>query len=335
MKEALFYSSSADQIVQCKLCPHHCKIKPEDAGFCRIRENHGGKLYTTMYNNISSINLDPIEKKPLFHFYPGRKILSIGGLGCNFRCRFCQNNNISQCQPSDYFWLKTTTISQLSEQASKIKNNIGLAYTYNEPVIWYELMLDTCQAIRSINLKNVVISNGFISKTPLKKILPYIDAFNIDLKAFNDKFYRTQTQGRLFPVLHAIEEIAQSNAHLEITYLVIPGLNDDEKEFDNMLDWMVTHIGENVPLHLSRYFPSYQMTRQATPEDTLIRLYYQARKKIRYVFLGNLFTADKANTHCPACGYEVISRNRYEINTTGLAGDGSCSFCHFQILKHN
>ncbi len=334
MHEALYYTSASDNTIQCRLCPHRCKISPSQTGFCRVRENIDGKLYASTYAKVSSINLDPIEKKPLFHFYPGKKILSIGQVGCNFHCSFCQNYRISQCRPTDFFWLKEYNIEDLVEQAAGIPSNIGLAYTYNEPFIAYEYLLDLSIANHAQRLKNVVVSNGFINKIPLRKLLPHVDAFNIDLKAFNDRFYRVQTQGRLAPVLQTIEAIAHSNAHLEITCLIIPGLNDSSKEFDLMLDWIINHIGENIPLHLSRYFPSFRMKQEATPETTLLQLYYHAKKRIRHVFLGNLFTADKANTFCPACGYEVISRNRHKINVSGLSPDGFCTFCHHPVLLH-
>ena len=326
MKEALFYTSSQG-IVHCQLCPKACKIDPGNAGNCFVRENRDGKLYTAIYNQVSAIHIDPIEKKPLFHFHPGKQILSVGAIGCNLHCSFCQNYSISQCKPADYFWLKDMTVDQIVEQASRIENNIGIAYTYNEPFMFYEFMLDISREARLHNLKNVVVSNGFVNGAPLKAILPYIDAFNIDLKSFNDQFYRTQAKGRLAPVLKTIETIAASGTHLEITFLIIPGVNDDIQEFEAMLSWIYDHLGENVPLHLSRYFPQYKMSQPATPEETLIRFYRLARKKINHVFLGNIYTPDKANTYCPHCGHEVISRNRYQVKPAGLDETGACLSC--------
>lgn len=326
MKEALFYTSQHD-IVYCQLCPKACRISPGKVGNCFVRENRDGKLFTAVYNRVSSIHIDPIEKKPLFHFYPGKQILSIGGIGCNFHCSFCQNYAISQCKPADYYWLKDMTIGQIIEQASRIENNIGIAYTYNEPFMFYEFMLDISREAKLHNLKNVVVSNGFVNEAPLQEILPYIDAFNIDLKAFNDLFYRKQVKGSLAPVLKTMETIAASGVHLEITFLVIPGMNDDLHEFEAMLSWIHEHLGENVPLHLSRYFPQYKMTQAATPEDTLMNFYRLARKKINHVFLGNVYTLDKANTYCPHCGYEIISRNRYQVKPDGLSGTGACLNC--------
>lgn len=327
MKEALFYKTVSEGIVNCQLCPKSCKIVPGKAGNCHVRENKEGKLYTAVYNRVSAINIDPIEKKPLFHFYPGKQILSIGGLGCNFHCNFCQNHSISQCNPSDYFWLKEMSVDRIIEQAKRIENNIGIAYTYNEPFIFYEFMLDICKEARLHNLGNVVVSNGFVNKAPLLNILPYINAFNIDLKAFNDNFYKKQVRGRLGPVLENLKIIAESKTHLEISYLVIPGLNDDLSEFEAMTTWIAENLGKNVPLHLSRYFPNYKMTLPATSEEMLIRLYRMAREKINHVFLGNVYTLDKANTYCPSCGYEVISRNRYAIKVVGLTKSSTCLNC--------
>lgn len=330
MKEALFYISQQD-VVHCQLCPKACKISPGKAGDCMVRENHNGKLYTAVYDHVSAIHIDPIEKKPLFHFYPGKQILSIGGLGCNFHCNFCQNYGISQCKPSDYFWLKHLTAEQIADQASRIENNIGIAYTYNEPFMFYEFMLDISRRAKERNLKNVVVSNGFVNEAPLKAILPFIDAFNIDLKAFNDKFYTAQVKGRLAPVLKTIETIFASKTHLELTFLVIPGQNDNPDEFEAMLSWISGHIGNNVPLHLSRYFPQYKMTQEATPEDTLIRFYRLARECINHVFLGNVYTLDKANTFCPHCGYEIISRNRNQTKIGGLGELGNCLNCSEKV----
>jgi pyruvate formate lyase activating enzyme len=327
MKEALYYARLQNGIVQCDLCPKNCKIKPGESGNCLVRVNKEGKLYTEVYDQVSAIHIDPIEKKPLFHFYPGKQILSIGGVGCNFHCSFCQNYSISQCRPSDYLWLKDMPVQEIVKQAAVIRNNIGVAYTYNEPFTFYEFMADISSEVKEHDLKNVVISNGFINEAPLKAILPFIDAFNIDLKAFNDKFYMKYSKGKLLPVLKALKIIGSSNAHLEITFLVIPGLNDDPHEFEAMLSWISGNLGNHVPLHLSRYFPQYKLTKEATPEETMIRFYRMAREKLEYVFLGNVYTIDKANTYCPACGYEVISRSRYIVKTAGLTASCTCLNC--------
>lgn len=333
MKEALYYNRLRNGRVHCQLCPKVCKINPGNAGNCYVRENREGKLYSEIYNHISAINIDPIEKKPLFHFYPGKQILSIGGLGCNFHCNFCQNHSISQCRPSDNLWLKNATAAELVEQAKRISHNIGIAYTYNEPFIFYEFMLEISREAKLHKLKNVVVSNGFVNEAPLRNILPYIDAFNIDLKAFNDKFYQDQVKGKLAPVLESLKIIAASNAHLEITFLIIPGHNDNIQEFDAMTTWISENLGKDVPLHLSRYFPNYKMTEPATPVETLLNFYRLAREKINHVFLGNVYTLDKANTYCPHCGYELISRNRYQVKTDGMSSDRSCLNCGQKLVS--
>jgi len=327
MHEALFYKKLKDGKVQCELCPHNCIIKEGKPGICKVRINRGGKLMTLVYNQVAAIHSDPIEKKPLYHFYPGKNILSIGGTGCNFRCDFCQNYSISQCHPGDFSDFTKITPAQVVEHAKNITGNLGIAYTYNEPVTFYEFMYDCSVAARQAGLKNTVVSNGFINPDPLKKLLPTIDAFNIDLKAFNDSFYRTYSGVKLQPVLDTLKTISKAGKHLEITFLLITEANDNPEEFENMVRWISDELGKNTPLHISRYFPAYKMKNPPTPVELLEKFYDIASRFLNYVFLGNVADDKRSDTCCPACGTLLIQRNYYRIRVNNQFNDSRCYNC--------
>ncbi len=330
MQEALFYEKEAGNKVKCVLCPWYCELKDGQTGACKVRKNSEGILETLVYNKIAAMGIDPVEKKPLYHFYPGRQILSIGSVGCNLHCTFCQNHDISQCRADEFKRFTEISPAEVLIKAKQAGNNIGVAYTYNEPFTFYEFMLDTAMLLHQAGLKNVVVSNGYINQEPLKKILPYIDAFNIDLKAFDDKFYRQQTRGKLKPVLEAIVAITQSNTHLEITNLVIPGLNDDETQFEDMVKWIATEAGPETPLHLSRYFPQYKLNVPPTPLDKLERLFHIANSHLRYVYLGNVNAGQLDDTRCPGCGKLLIQRHRYGVKKEPDF-EGNCPRCGRKI----
>ncbi|HMM19644.1 MAG TPA: AmmeMemoRadiSam system radical SAM enzyme [Selenomonadales bacterium] len=303
MREALFYEPHPGG-AHCRLCPKECVIGEGKAGFCRTRQNLGGVLYAKNYGACTAYALDPIEKKPLYHFYPGSYIYSIGTWGCNFSCRFCQNWQIAQAEPD--------TVSLTPEQAVKMaaqagKRNIGLAYTYSEPGVWYEFVRDTAQEARRHGLKNVLVTNGSINPEPLAELLPLMDAFNIDVKAFNETFYREVCAGRLADVKRTVA-LAASAAHVEITCLLIPGLNDRPDELAAMAEWLAG-INQNIPLHVSRYFPSYRLSIPATPLSTLESAYRAARRHLPYVYVGNA-GGDGVNTRCPSCSSVVIDREK-------------------------
>ncbi|MFH1578326.1 MAG: AmmeMemoRadiSam system radical SAM enzyme [Candidatus Omnitrophota bacterium] len=283
VKEALFYEPLSDHKVKCNLCPHACKILPGKCGFCRVRENQKGKLYSLIYSQITSLALDPIEKKPLYHFHPGEYILSVGTKGCNLSCPFCQNWSISQ--KSDVP-LKEISPGEIIRKAKQYKS-FGIAYTYNEPFVWYEFVLDTAILARKEGLKNVLVTNGYINPRPLDKIIPFIDAMNIDLKSMENEFYRKFCQGNLENVLATIKR-ASGACHVELTNLVIPGLNDKDENFIMLVDWVLNFLGPKIPMHFSRYFPCYRMDLPPTPPATLKRAEAIARKKLKYVYLGNL-----------------------------------------------
>lgn len=331
MQEALFYTKLENQSLRCDLCPWNCVLKPGQTGNCIVRSNEKGMLVTHVFNKVAAFGIDPIEKKPLYHFYPGTSIFSIGEVGCNLHCSFCQNHRISQCFANDFSGFYEISSPEIIDKAITTPQNIGIAYTYNEPFTFYEFMFETAKLAHANGLKNVVVSNGYINPEPLQKILPYIDAFNIDLKAFTGEFYRTQTKGKLEPVLEALKMIAKSTSHLEITNLVITGLNDDETEFENMVQWIAAELGNEIPLHLSRYFPQYKLDVTATPSKKLEKLYALAKQYLQFVYLGNVNDTERSSTFCPNCGKLIISRNHYFTNPVGINQDKTCKFCGTMI----
>jgi pyruvate formate lyase activating enzyme len=335
MKEACYYSILDNNMVRCELCPHYCIIANDKSGICKVRKNLAGKLESMVYGRPVSIHSDPVEKKPLYHFFPGHQVLSIGTLGCNLKCKFCQNFEISQISSADVDIVKEIPIEEIIDRAILKQRNIGLAYTYNEPVVYFEYMLDLAKLIKSRGMKNIMVSNGYINSEPLKELLEIIDAFNIDIKSFNNDFYRTFTKSSLEPVLNSISTIAKSDKHLELTFLAIPGLNDDIEEFKKMTDWIVEICGRRTVLHISRYFPKYQMSIPPTPSKTLDHLYVIAKKKLDFVYMGNIQDFEGNDTICPACGKTVISRNGYYTTIDGLSSTGKCKNCEEVILINN
>ncbi len=282
MKEALYWEKT-DGKTACHLCPHECKIANGLVGICGARKNIGGKLYSLVYGEAASVSLDPVEKKPLYHYHPGEYILSLGTKGCNFKCPFCQNWAISQVldAPAEKITSKWVIVK------AKENKSFGIAYTYNEPFIWYEFVLDTAKLAKKEGLENVLVTNGYVNPEPLEEMLPFIDAMNIDLKSMDDDFYRRICRGSLDPVLSTIKRAVKS-CHVELTNLIIPGLNDSDDNFARLTDWIYENAGPEVPLHFSRYFPCYKLDKPATPLETLKRAERIAKKKLRYVHLGNI-----------------------------------------------
>ena len=330
MKEALFYKlADVDKgIIKCLLCPKKCLIKDGNTGFCRSRKNINNKLYSLIYSRISSCGFDPIEKKPLYHFYPGTSVLSLGTVGCSFACSFCQNWTISQGS------IESISVKELSPERAvqlALENNSPIiAYTYSEPLIWYEYVLDTAKIAKGSNIRNVLVTNGFINQEPLLKLLPYIDALNIDLKSFQNSFYKKYCQGNLSPVLDTIN-IAKSYSHIEITNLIIPGLNDQEEEIMELVNWIASQ-GENIPLHFSRYFPCYKMDIEATSILTLQKARNIAQKKLKYVYVGNVWDDEANTTYCGNCKKISIKRSGYNIQKIGLDKNGNCKYCGEKVV---
>lgn len=288
LKEAMFYEKLQNGNTHCFLCPHNCVILPDGTGICGVRKNLSGVLYSLNFEQVSSIAFDPIEKKPLYRFNPGSHILSVGSVGCNFKCPFCQNYSIARVKPDE---VETALVKSedLIERAVSMKSqgNIGIAYTYNEPTVWYEYVFETAILAKAEGLSNVLVTNGYISREPLEKILPYINAMNIDLKGYTYEFYRDIIKGSLEDVKATIET-SSKKCHVEITTLVIPGLNDSIDEIEKMSKW-ISSISIDIPLHLSRFFPRYKMTdRLPTTVKTLNELAAVARKYLKNVYLGNV-----------------------------------------------
>jgi len=320
VKEALFWEGADDGDVHCRLCPHECRIAPDQFGLCGVRQNVAGTLYAASYAQVTAEAMDPMEKKPLYHFHPGSTILSLGSYGCNFKCPYCQNWRISQEHAS------SRRLDPEQAVASAIEfDSVGIAYTYNEPVIWAEYVLDTARAAHEAGLVNVMVTNGFVNPDTLAALLEYVDAFNIDLKAFTEDFYHRLCKGSLAPVL-AAAEIAGSGAHVELTNLIIPGENDSDDQFESMARWVAEKLGPGTPMHLSAYTPQYRFSARPTDTDTLLRAKNIFDTHLKFVYLGNVVTEQGADTFCAQCGALLISRAGYAVRTVGLDG-GRCASC--------
>jgi pyruvate formate lyase activating enzyme len=305
--------------VRCGLCPHLCRIAEGNAGICGVRENRGGTLFAATYGKVASISVDPIEKKPLFHFHPGARILSIGSIGCNFRCGFCQNWNLVLRQVP----VEPVRIEDLLRTARR-DNSVGIAYTYNEPFIQFEFVLDCAKAFRAAGMKNVLVTNGFVSPGPLSEILPFVDAMNIDLKSMEPAFYRKICGGDLDPVLSTIRTAAKET-HVELTTLLYTGHNDSDEAIGKVVDF-VAETDREIPLHISRYFPRHRATAPPTPPERLAAAYRVARARLTYVYVGNMRLPGAEDTACPSCRAIVVRREGYRVDDAGLSGN-RCAAC--------
>ncbi|MFN2379201.1 MAG: AmmeMemoRadiSam system radical SAM enzyme [Bacteroidales bacterium] len=336
MTECSYYRKREAERVQCLLCPHSCSIPGGGTGLCGVRHNIEGMLMTNTFSHISSLSADPVEKKPLYHFYPGSSIYSVGSYGCNLTCSFCQNHEISQVRNVAYQTRsgRRESIERILEAAEATPGNVGLAFTYNEPVVWIEFVLELALAAAGRGMKTAMVSNGFINSAPLTDLTAMVDAFNIDLKGFSEKFYREHTGGRLKPVLESIAQIAAAQRHLEITMLVIEGLNDDDRDIEDAFRWIADNAGRETPLHLSRYFPRYRMNLPPTDVNKLLRMREMAMQYLDFVYTGNLPFSAGQNTHCPRCGNLITTRDGYIVTQTGVRPDGSCAACGREIY-HN
>jgi len=323
LKEAMFYEKLSGGYVRCNLCPRHCILANKQIGYCRARENIGGKLYSLTYGKIAALHLDPVEKKPFFHVLPGSKIFSIATTGCNLRCLYCQNWDIAQVFP----WKVRTINMTPSEVVQKaLKSGAqGIAFTYNEPIVFYEYMLDIAKEAKKAGLKTLVVSAGYIEKEPLKELLKYITAFKVDLKGFNEKFYREVIGGKLQPVLETLKTIKESGTWLEIVYLIIPGKNDNEKEIREMARWIKENLGPDVPLHFSRFYPMYKLKNlPPTPIEAVKKLRKIATEEgLHFVYTGNIPDIEGQTTFCPKSKKPVIIRNGFLVVKNDLK-DGEC-----------
>jgi len=295
-----------DEKVICRLCPHECRIAKDKSGLCLIRKNIDGMLQQTAYAEPCSVSLDPIEKKPLYHFHPGKEILSIGTNGCNMHCRHCQNWSISTQETQ-----RQATTPEKLLYLSKSNNSFGIAYTYNEPIVWFEFVYDCAKVFRQDGQANVMVTNGQINDEPLMELLPLIDAMNIDLKGFTEEFYKNEG-GYLQTTMNTIEKAVSAGKHIELTTLLIPNLNDNPETFEKMCEYIASQ-SKNIPLHLSRYFPQHKSNQPVTDNKLLTDFRNTALKHLNYVFIGNASIPDTSNTYCPQCGELIIERNGYNI----------------------
>jgi pyruvate formate lyase activating enzyme len=300
-------------------------------GICGVRRNTGKGIELLTYNVLSGYAVDPVEKKPLYHFFPGRNILSLGSYGCNMRCDFCQNYHISQNVPKSI--IPDVKVNRIITDALSTENNIGIAFTYNEPVIWFEFMRDIASKAKQEDLRCVMVSNGYVSQGVLDSIINFIDAFNIDLKAFNNTFYRNLTGAELEPVKASLKKIADSGRHLEVTTLIIPGQNDSEEEMLLQTEWMANELGPDTPFHLSKYFPTYKRNDPSPTEDSLKKLSEIASKNLNYVYVGNSTSVTGHNTICHSCGTVVTTRTGYVTRLMNLNEEGKCVNCGNPVYK--
>ena len=296
-----------------------------------MRENVEGKLYTLNYGAASSVAVDPIEKKPLFHFYPGSSVLSLGSVGCNFRCKYCQNWNISQAELEDISLREI-----MPEDAVKLAKEYeckSIAWTYNEPTMWLEYTIDSAKLAKKKDLKTVYVTNGYMTEESLEMIGPYLDAANVDLKGMSEHFYKELCDARMQPVLDNIKRIHDKKIHMEITNLMIPGYNDSEENINALINFMVEEVGVEVPLHFTRFFPYYQMKDvPPTAVADLEKAYKIARDAgMKYVYIGNVPSGKGENTYCYSCGELLMERNGYQIMEDGLKKDKKCPGCGASI----
>lgn len=312
------FFTSEKGVVHCKLCPHACAIAEGKSGICRVRTNKEGTLALPYYGVLSSAAIDPIEKKPLYHYHPGSLIFSVGFFGCNFRCPFCQNYSISQRTEESAPHISPEA---LVREALK-EGSFGIAYTYSEPLVHFEYVLETARIAREKGLKNILVSNGYLNPEPAEELLSLLDAANIDLKAFNNDFYQKVVGGRLNPVKEFIRRAA-AKIHLEVTTLVIPGKNDDPAEIEEAARFL-SGLNKKIPYHLTCYYPRYKYTVRATSEQDLEPLIQRARNHLSFVYVGN--TGGENTTFCPNCKQTVILRQGYSTRIVG-GENGNCSRC--------
>lgn len=326
MQDAQFYKETDDGRLQCILCPRYCKLKPGQHGFCYVRKNIDGKLKSLVYGKPYAVNVDPIEKKPLFHFLPGTKILSIGTAGCNMACKHCQNWDISEAKYNEAraIDLSPNRLIQLALH----NNSQSIAYTYNEPTIFAEYAMDSANAGQEMNIKNVMVTNGYISSEAIAKVYENMNAANVDLKAFNDKFYQKQTLSHLQPVLDSLKKLKALKVWIEITTLIIPTLNDQIEEIVAMCKWIINELNPFTPLHLTAFHPDYKMTNvPATTPSLLLKLRKIALETgLKYVYVGNISDTDASSTYCHNCQTLLIRRSWYSTEVVNMK-KGKCLKC--------
>lgn len=320
-RDAEFWKKLDGKKVQCLLCPNLCILDDNEFGSCKVRVNKNGKLEIPFYGAISALAIDPVEKKPLYHFYPGKGILSLGTVGCSFHCLFCQNYSISQYTDVHTEYLSKEEIYNYM----KSKNLKMIAYTYSEPLVWYEYVYDVSKYLKKMDpaIKTVLVTNGYINLKPVSQLIEFIDAANVDLKAFYNDFYDKLCKGKIEPVKNFIKYV-YNKIHLEVTTLVIPGFNDKEEEIEKIALFLKT-LSDKIPYHISKYFPAYKLSVAPTKDSTIKKLVAIAKKHLKYVYSGNIYTNGQ-NTLCPYCGNVLIKRYGYSIEITGIKNK-KCTKC--------
>ena len=330
LREARFWTTAPDGRVRCTLCPRGCALRDGQHGYCKVRENRGGVLYSLVQAQVWASNLDPIEKKPFFHYLPGTLAYSIATVGCNLRCRYCQNFELSQTRPAERA-VRPMPPGRVAELARACGSRT-IAFTYNEPVVFAEYVMDTADAAHAAGLRCVAVSNGYLRGEALAAIYGRMDAVKIDLKAFSESFYTRIVGGHLRPVLDTLEALRKMGKWIEIVYLVVPTLNDSEAELHSLTQWIRTSLGRDVPLHFSRFYPEYQLRDlPVTPPATLERARAIALAAgLHYVYLGNLPGHPAQNTDCPGCGTLLVERAGFATSKVRIR-NGACPICQHPI----
>lgn len=329
--EGLLYDRLDRGVVRCNICPRRCYIKPGSLGFCKVRENRQGSLYAISYGRLTAANVDPIEKKPLYHFWPGSSSYSISSFGCSFPCPWCQNWSISQAGLGEAYYREASP--QQVVKAAKSHGCKTISYTYNEPLIWLEYVLDTAKLALKEGIQNVLVTNGYATPEALELLGPFIQAANIDVKSFNPNFYTKYCKGRLEDVLEAMKIMVEKGWHLEATFLIIPTLNDNLEEVRRLAAWIRENLGEEAPFHISQFYPHYKMEHlKPTPVSILVKAREAALKEgLKYVYLGNVPGHEGENTYCPSCGLLLIKRWGFTILEWNLTSEKACPRCGEKI----
>ena len=329
MKEAVLYKKTDNNKIICQLCPHNCTLRDGQRGICGVRKNNNGILYSLNYDKVAAIHSDPIEKKPLYHFLPSSITFSIATMGCNLKCIFCQNHSISVVENENQIYGEDISPEQLIEVAIK-KNSESISYTYTEPTIFFELMIETAKLAKENNIKNVMVTNGYMSEIAFEKISPYIDGANIDLKSFSEAFYKKYCGASLSPVLDTIKRMKESGIWIELTTLLIPDLNSDEGEIKELISFIV-NLDENIPWHVSRFFPHHNLLDCSITDTTTMFNFLEMGNKmgLKHLYGGNISSDKWSHTTCPECHAVLIERNGYHTQIANFT-NGICGSCgHF------
>ncbi len=326
MKESLLYKKNDDGSAACRLCAHYCTLKDGQSGICRVRKNIKGELFSLNYDRIAAVHNDPIEKKPLYHFLPGSGSYSIATMGCNFRCRFCQNHSLSMVEDETAIYGEKITPEKIVAAALQYGSK-SISYTYSEPTVFFELMIETARLAKEKNLKNVMVTNGFMSREALEMIAPYLDAANVDLKAFSENFYQKYSGARLAPVLDTIKGMKEKGTWIELTTLLIPDLNSDQEEIERLIAF-IAELDPQIPWHVSRFFPHYRLLDTPVTDTKMIFNALETAKKmgLKYLYGGNIASDRWSNTYCPSCGALLVERSGYYTSAPGISA-GECSRC--------